>query len=198
MFTQSGQVFLPIEQAGSAHALSTLVVRTKVDPLKFVDEIRRQVYRLNPNQPVSRIATLESQVADFTAEPRFAMLLLIAFAAIALVLGTVGIYGVTSHWVAQRTNEIGIRMAMGADEGHVLSMVLGQSLMLAIAGVTVGLAGALALTRFLEGMIYGLTTTDPATFFAVALILGFASVAAAFIPARRATRMDLTKALRCE
>jgi ABC-type antimicrobial peptide transport system permease subunit len=103
------------------------VVRTRFDPLKFADEIRRKVWQLNPNQP-TKISTLEAQVADFTAEPRFSMLLLSAFAAIALVLATVGIYSVTSQWVLQRTNEIGIRMAMGANAADVLHMVLRQSL----------------------------------------------------------------------
>ena len=189
----SPQVFIP-----TASRVGTIVVRTRFDPLKFADEIRRQAWQLNPNQPISKISTMEAQVADFTAEPRFLMMLLSAFAAIALILGTVGIYGVTSHWVVKRTNEIGIRMALGADAVDVLRMVLRQSLVLAIAGITVGLAGAFALTRLMTGMIYGLIPTDPATFATVPLLLGAASVAAAFIPARRAIRVDVIKALRCE
>jgi putative ABC transport system permease protein len=200
MFIDSGQIFFSAAQRGGPLTLVSpiLTIRTNIDALHLVDAVRREVWKLDPNQPISRVATLESVVSDVSAEPRFYMALLTAFAATAFVLGMVGIYGVTSYWVAQRTHEIGVRLALGAQGSDVLRMVVGQSMALTAAGLTIGLAGSLALTRFLSGMIYGLTATDPTTFVSTCVLLGAASLGAAYIPARRATRVDPLAALRHE
>jgi putative ABC transport system permease protein len=137
-------------------------------------------------------------VSSSIAGRRFSMLLLGIFAALALVLAGVGIYGVISYAVAQRTHEIGIRMALGARPGDVLRVVVAQSMMPVLAGVGIGLAAALALTRLMANMLYGVKASDPGTFCAVALILSAVALAASIIPARRATRIDPTIALRHE
>jgi putative ABC transport system permease protein len=172
------------------------VLRTRIDPLSLVVDVPREVWKLDPDQPISRIQTMEDIVREFGAEPRFYMALLTAFAAIALTLGIVGIYGVTTYWVAQRSHEIGIRLALGARIGDVHLLVVGQGAALTVAGLVIGLAGSLATTRLLSGMIYGLTTTDSITMACTCALLGTAATAAAFIPARRAARLDPLAALR--
>ncbi len=199
MFTDSGEIFFSAAQPRRRYLVSpTLVIRTRIDPLSLADAVRREVWKLDPNQPVTKMATMESIVSDFTAEPRFYMALLTAFAAIALVLGIVGIFGVTSYWVTQRTHEIGVRLALGAQSGDVLRLVMKQGMLLTGAGLAIGLAGSLVMTRYLSGMIYGLKVTDPTTFVSTCVLLGAASLAAAYIPARRATRVDPLVALRHE
>lgn len=199
MFSDRGQIFFSAAQPSSRRLGSpTLAIRTRIDPLNLVDAVRREVWKLDPDQPVTKVATLESIVSDFSAEPRFYMVLLSTFAAIALALGMVGIYGVTSYWVAQRTHELGVRLALGAQRSDVLRLVVKQSLGLIVAGLAIGLAGSLAMTRFLSGMIYGLKTTDSATFVGTCVLLGAASLGAAHIPARRAAQADPLAALRHE
>jgi putative ABC transport system permease protein len=166
--------------------------------LSLVEAVRREVWKLDKNQPVSNVAAMESLVSAFTAEPRFYMYLLSTFAALALTLGAIGIYGVMSYWVAQRTHEIGVRMALGAQSKDVLRMVLRQSVVMTAVGLALGIGGALALTRFLTGMIYGLTAKDPAAFASVSALLAIVAVAASCIPARRATKVDPMIALRYE
>jgi len=148
--------------------------------------------------PVSQVQTMEEVVAQSTAAPRFYLLLLSAFAVVAVVLAAVGIYGVMSYSVSRRTNEIGIRMALGAKPRDVGRLIVGQGMAVAVGGAVVGLVGALGLTRLMSSLLYGVGASDPATFLVVSLLLGAVALAASYIPARRATRIDPLTALRCE
>lgn len=141
---------------------------------------------------------MEQLVYQATTESRFYVALLSAFAAIAAALAAVGIYGVMSYSVSQRTNEMGIRIALGAERGGILRLVVGQGLRVAAAGAGVGVVGALLLTRLMSGLLYGVGATDPGTFIAVTLLLCAVAIVACYIPARRATRIDPLKALRSE
>jgi putative ABC transport system permease protein len=169
---------------------STLVLRTTGDPLALAGPLRHAVSSFDADLPLSDVQTLETIVDQALSPARFGMLLIALFAGLALVLASVGVYGVISYSVAQRTHEIGIRMAIGADRGDVLRMVLWQSLALALIGVGVGLACAAGLTRFLAGQLYGVSATDPAIFAAVACLLTFIALVASWVPARRATGVD--------
>jgi putative ABC transport system permease protein len=174
------------------------LVRTKVPPEQLVEAIRRQVYQADPRQSIGHIATMDQLLGDAVAEPRLNAVVLASFAVIALVLACVGIYGVVSYMVKQRTHEIGIRMALGAQKSDVLGMFMRQGLKLTLAGVGVGISGALALTRFLTSLLYGVRTTDPITFIAVSLILLGVALLACYVPARRAANVDPMVALRYE
>lgn len=189
------EVYLPSPQAPVGEA--TLVVRTASgDPARLAMPLRGAVSSFDPELPISNIATLQEIVDQALAPARFAMLLLVLFAGLALILASVGVYGVISYSVAQRTHEIGIRMAMGADRGDVLRMVLRQSLVIALIGVAVGLACAAGLTRFLAGQLYGVSATDPVIFLAVAALLTAVAAVASWVPARRATGVDPLMAMR--
>ncbi len=180
------------------YASMWLVVRTEGDPASLGPAAVREIQAVDREQPVSDVRTMEGWLAESTARTRFGTLLLGAFACAALVLAAVGIYGVLSYSVAQRRNEIGVRMALGAQARDVLRLVVGQGMRLVLVGVALGLAGALALTRLMSGLLYGVEATDPATFAANALLLAAVSLAACYIPARRATRVDPATALRRE
>ncbi len=178
--------------------LMSMAVRTSQDPRSLAATIQKQVQALDPDQPIYRVATMEELVADSLARRRLSMLLLALFAGTALVLAAVGIYGVMAYSVEQRAHEIGIRMALGAERWHVLRLVLGQSLALTTAGVALGLAGSLALTRLLRTLLFNVQAHDLATFAAVAAGLSLVALAASYIPARRASRVDPMVALRYE
>ena len=177
---------------------SYFVVRAGTDPLAIVPAMRRAVAEAGNEQPVYSVRSMSEIVSASIAGRRFSMLLLGIFAALALVLAAVGIYGVISYAVAQRTHEIGIRMALGARPGDVLRVVVAQSMAPVLAGVGIGLAAAFGLTRLMANLLYGVKASDPATFGAVALVLAAVALAASIIPARRATRIDPTTALRHE
>jgi putative ABC transport system permease protein len=177
---------------------SYFVVRAGADPLAIAPAMRRAVAEAGNRQPVYSVRSMDEIVSASIAGRRFSMLLLGVFAALALVLAAVGIYGVISCTVAQRTHEIGIRMALGARPGGVLRAVVAQSMTPVLAGVGIGLAASFGLTRLMAGMLYGVQASDPATFCAVALFLSAVALAASIIPARRATRIDPTMALRHE
>jgi putative ABC transport system permease protein len=176
----------------------SLSVRTSGDPLQLAPAIRQQVLATDPNQPVYNVRTMEQVISESIAARRFAMLLLTIFAGVALLLASVGIYGVMSYSVTQRTHEIGIRMALGASALDVLKMVVGQGMLLVLIGVGCGLVGALGVTRVMSSMLFGVSTTDPLTFGGISLLLAIVAFLACYIPARRATRVDPMTALRYE
>jgi putative ABC transport system permease protein len=179
-------------------AYLTLVARSTGDPASLVPAIESEVRSLDSNVAVSQVQTMDQVVADSTAQPRFYLLLLATFAAVALVLAAVGIYGVMSYSVSRRTHEIGIRMALGAERRDVLRLVVGQGMLLALAGAAVGLLGALGLTRLMASLLYGVQPYDPATFLVVSIVLCLVALAANYVPARRATKIDPMVALRYE
>jgi len=197
------QVYLPYEQLPDQIMPSvamgmTVMVRTTVDPQSLVSAVRRRVLERDRDQPVFGIETMEQIVSESVAGRRFSMLLLGVFAALALMLASVGIYGVISYTATQRTHEIGIRMALGAKRVDVLRLVVGQGLRLALIGIGAGLAAALGLTRLMSSMLYGVRPTDLVTFAAVSLLLAGVAVLASYVPARRAMRVDPIIALRYE
>jgi putative ABC transport system permease protein len=175
-----------------------LVVKTDVEPASLAAAVRKAVWELDKDQPVSDVRTMEEVLSGSIARQRFSTLLLGIFAALALALAAVGIYGVMSYAVAQRTREIGIRMALGAQAGSVLRLMIGQGLKLASAGVVLGLAGALLLTRLMSSMLFGVSATDPLTLVTISLVLVGVALLASYIPARRAARVDPLVALRYE
>ena len=191
------QMYLSYRQAGFFEPRD-LVVKTDVDPSSLAATVRKAVWEIDKDQPVSNIQTMEEILADSIARQRFSMLLLAIFAAVALVLAGVGIYGVMSYSVAQRTHEIGIRMALGAETGAVLKLAVGYGMKLVIAGIVIGLIAAFALTRVMATLLFGVTATDPTTFTLISLLLVAVAALASYIPARRATRVNPIIALRYE
>ena len=173
-------------------------LRTQVDPAAITASVREAIHAIDADLPVANLAPLSTLVDNSLTEPRFSMLLLAAFATLALVLATVGMYGVISYSVAQRTQEIGIRMALGAARQDVLKMVLSQGVRLAGLGIAIGVVAALAVTRLMVSFLYGVPATDPLTFTAVALLLLGVALLACYVPARRAMRVDPLVALRYE
>jgi len=174
------------------------VIKTRVEPLSLTAAVQREVLGVDREHPAANVRSLEQVVGDSTARQNFNMLLLGVFAALAVALSAVGIYGVMSCSVSQRQHEIGIRMALGARRGGILNMVVAQGMLLALAGVGLGLAGAFGLTRLLATLLFGVRPADPATFAAVAALLAAVALAACYLPARRATRVDPLVALRYE
>jgi predicted permease len=175
-----------------------LVVRTASDPLAIVAAVRDVVHKVDSNLPLTRVMTMDGMLSDSVSPRRFSVTLVGIFAALALLLAAVGIYGVMSYTVSQRTQEIGVRMALGAQVGHVRGMILGQTLKLTLLGVGIGLAGSFVVARFLASLLFGVGTYDPVTFLGVALLLIAVALAASYIPARRAMRVDPIVALRFE
>jgi putative ABC transport system permease protein len=176
----------------------SFVIRPSGDMKSVIPSLRRVVTEMDTNRPVGDFRTMEQVLGEQIQESRYYTLLLGIFAGVATALAIVGIYGVMAYSVAQRTREIGIRMALGAGRGDVLKLVLGRSLLLIGAGLVVGLGGSLALTRFIASQLWGITATDPATFVTVSLLLVLVALMATFVPARRATRVDPMVALRYE
>jgi putative ABC transport system permease protein len=191
------QAYFPLTQLSFARTMY-LAVRTNLEPASVTSAIRQQVLAVDKNMPIYEVSTMDQLLSDSVVQPRLNLTLLAAFATIALVLAAVGIYGVMAYTVTQRTHEIGIRMAMGAQSEDVLKQVLREGARLAAIGLAVGLLGSLAATRLIRTLLFGVETTDPLTFVAVAVILLGVSLAACYIPARRATRVDPLVALRYE
>jgi putative ABC transport system permease protein len=192
------EIFEPKFREGSRWDARTLVIRTSLDPLRMVSDIENEVQIADPDQPFSRVRTMEDVISDSVLTERFSEVLLAIFAAIGLVLASVGIYGVVSYLVAQRTHEIGLRMALGASQGLVLRIVVGQGLKLALVGVLAGAVGAFALARVMSSVLFGVSSTDPITFVAVGALLAAVAFCGSYLPARRATRVDPMIALRYE
>jgi putative ABC transport system permease protein len=179
-------------------APNALVVRTKVEPMSLATALGNAVWAVDKDQPVSNIDTMENIVAGAVARQRFSTMLLGIFAAVALLLAAVGIYGVMSYSVAQRTREIGIRMALGAQRGDVLKMTIKQGLKLVAMGVAIGLIAAFILTRVMASLLFGVSATDPVTFVSISLVLMSVAMLASYIPALRATKVDPMVALRAQ
>jgi putative ABC transport system permease protein len=194
----AAEMYLPYREANAVLPVFVLsmVVRTTGDPRAAVPALRQVVHAIDANQPLVKIRTMEENVSASVSAPRFRTILLAIFALSALALSGVGLYGVIAYSVAERSQEIGIRMALGAHGGDVLRMVLGRGLRLALAGAELGVVGALAATRLLESFLYGLTPLDPWTYAGVTAVLALVALLASWIPARRAVRVDPVVALR--
>jgi len=190
------QLYVPLRQWPIGWM--SLVVKTSVPPATLTQAARNAVYSIDPNLPVSNVSTLDAIVSRSISQPRFYMLMIGVFAALALTLAAIGIFGVLSYAVSQRTREIGIRMALGAQERDVVGLVVRQAMILAASGLAAGTAAALLLSQTMTKMLFSIGPTDPATFAAVAAILAAVAVLASYVPARRATRVDPIIALRAE
>jgi len=175
-----------------------LVVRSASDASGLASAIRGAVWAVDPNQPVTKVRTMEQVLADTMVVQRFTTWLLAGFAGIALALAAAGIFGVISYSVSQRIHEIGIRLALGADRRDVMKLVVGQGMVPALAGLGIGIAGAIGLTRLMTSLVFQVSVTDPITFSAVASLLLLVAMAACYLPARRAAKVDPIEALRCE
>ncbi len=190
------EVYVPLQQYPQNDM--NLVVKSAVNPSALISEIRGAVASIDKGQPIFAISTMKQLVSDSSGERRITLVLLGAFSGLALVLAAIGIYGVLSYSVAQRTHEIGIRMALGARKGDVLRVVLGEGMILVAVGVGIGVVAGLGLTRLMASLLYGVKPTDPLTFTAVSLILAGVALLACYIPARRAASVDPMEALRYE
>src|SRR5215813_902696 len=193
-YTNFNQTLLP----SLSRLTINLLTRTEAEPLNLASAVRGKIAALNKDQAVFNVRTMEQIVAQSVAARRFSMLLLTVFALVALALASLGIYGLMSYAVAQRTREIGVRMALGAQSGDVVKLVVGQGMKLALIGVTIGLIASLVLTRTMKTLLFGISATDPMTFAAIALLLTFVALLACFVPARRATTIDPLTTLRQE
>ncbi|HEV2617268.1 MAG TPA: ABC transporter permease [Candidatus Acidoferrales bacterium] len=192
------EFYAAYEQLNKPGGAIWLVVRTKAEPLALVSAIQERIWSLDNSQPVENVSSMDQLVAHANAAPRFQTLLLGIFGGLGLLLAVVGIYGVISYSVSQRTHEIGIRMALGAEPRQVLRLVLMQGLKLAAAGVAIGIVASLALMRLMASLLFGVSATDPITFAGVAIVLTIVALAACYVPARRAMRVDPMVALRYE
>ena len=188
------QIYVPHAQDSQWNFMG-LVIRTAGDPAAFATTLRREVQALDKDQPIYNVRTMDDVVANSLGTRRVSMQLFAVFAIAALLLAAIGIYGVMAYSVTQRTQEIGIRMALGAQKSDVLALVIRQGMTLTVIGVVVGLAGAFALTRVIANLLFGVAATDPLTFVAIPLLLLFVALVACYLPARRAARLDPTIAL---
>jgi predicted permease len=190
------QIYLPMRQWPVS--FMTVVLKTAVPPTSLADAVRAEVYAVDANLPVSNVSTLDAIVATSISQQRFYMLLLTIFASVALVLAAIGIFGVLSYAVSQRMREIGIRMALGASGRTLVSLIVGQALVLVVSGVLAGTIAALFVSQTMTKMLFGISAADPVTFAGVAAILVGVALFASYLPARRATRVDPIVALRAE
>jgi putative ABC transport system permease protein len=193
---QKAEVYLPHQQGPSPFMM--LVVRTHGDPAAVIPSIREQIAALDPDQAAFAFQTMDSLVADAGARRRFQTALVTAFALLALLLASIGVYGVMSHMVTERSREIGVRLALGARSEDIVRMVLRNGIRLAVPGVAVGLAGAAALSGVLANFTFGVSSLDPAIYLGVAALLSLVAMFAAYVPGRSAARLDPLVVLREE
>jgi len=175
-----------------------VVIRSSLDMASVAASVRHTVYAIDKNLPVTDVEPLTDPLGQSISQERFRTFLLGSFSAIALLLATIGVFGVVSYLASQRTHEIGIRMALGAQPGQVLRLVLGQADRLTVTGLTIGITGAFLLTRLMKGLLYGVSATDPLTFISTAMVLAVVALAACYVPARRAAKIEPIEALRYE
>ena len=186
-------LYLPVAQAPFRRM--SYILRTAADPEALMATAQREIRAMDPTVPVSQVSTMERILSASVARERFSMILLVLFAGVALLLASVGIYGVISYAVSQRTAELGVRIALGAEPGDVLRLVLADGVRLAVGGVALGLVGAALLSRVMASQLHGVSATDPVTYVGVAVVLTLVALVAAYIPARRTVRMDPVAAL---
>jgi putative ABC transport system permease protein len=191
-------MYVPMEQAPNLENGPTLVVRSALDPGVAAAAMRESVASLDRAIPVDRIETMDQMVSGSVAQPRFRTLILAGFSILAMAMASLGVYGVMNYLVAQRTREFGIRLSVGAAPADVLRLVLGRAAWLIGAGTCLGVAGALMLVRSIDKLLFETAPLDPLTFAVVPVVLAAAALAASYLPARRATRVDPARALRCE
>jgi ABC-type antimicrobial peptide transport system permease subunit len=192
--TPKPEMYVPYTQQNSDDI--ALIVRARTDPLALVAPVRAAVREAAHGTPVAEVVTLEQLIAASVAQRRFTMALLVTFALLALVLASVGIYGVLSYAVAERSREIGIRRALGAQEAQVVRMVVGEGMRLTAVGLTSGIVAGFLATRAMRGLLYGIGASDPITFVGVTLLVTAVAFTASYLPARRAAHVDPTDALR--
>jgi putative ABC transport system permease protein len=192
------EIYFALSQMAARYRRMNLIVRTEGDPKALLGLIQQRIAEVDKDQPIYQIQTMEELVAESVGTRRFAMWLLVLFAGLALTLATIGIYGVTSYGVSQRKHEIGIRMALGAGRREVLRLILMQGMTTVFVGLAVGAVGALALTRLMSSLLFGVSSTDPLTFVAIGLLLSGVALLACLLPARRALKVDPMIALRYE
>ncbi len=193
------EMYLPYQQYNSQwHAPYMLAIRVSGDPLSMVASVSREIHEVDPDLPISVIATMSRLIGEGTDQRRVGMILLATFAGIALLLAALGIYGALAYFVAQRTREIGVRLALGARQRDVLMMVMRQGMKLTLFGIAIGLIGGLGLARLMKSLLFGVSASDPLTFVGVAALLASVATMACYIPARRATKVDPMIALRAE
>lgn len=194
----STELYIPYRQSDRIRPVlsMSLIVRTGSDPMALAQSVQRVVHDIDPNQPVTKIRTMDENIANSIAEPRFRTLLLSIFAAIALVLAAIGIFSVMAYSVAQRTREIGVRVAMGASRAQIFRLILGYAIRLTVIGIVLGMSAALLLTRYVSTLLFQVSSYDPITLAGMAMVIMLVSISACYIPARRATHVDPVTALR--
>jgi len=194
------EMYLPYQQIKDQpwFAPRDLVLRTSVDPLTVLSAVRSEIRAVDPDQPVSNVRTMDEVLGEETASRRLGMTLLAIFAALALLLCSLGIYGVLAYFVVQHTPEIGVRLALGAQRRDILALVLKKGMGLSLVGVVIGLGAALALTRLMTSLLFGVSAADPLTYAGITLLLSLVALCACYLPARRATKVDPLVALTYE
>jgi len=189
-------IYWPLDR--ESYQFMTLIVRSAIDPMQLVPSVQREIRAMDSDQPIADVRTLDAVVAKSIARPRFDTMLLGIFAGVALVLASVGLYGVMNYSATQRTQEIGIRMALGAKPGDILRLVVGHGMKLTVAGIVIGVIASLALTRVMSNLLFGITATDPITFAGISVVLLAVAILASYLPALRATRVDPITVLRAQ
>jgi putative ABC transport system permease protein len=194
------EMYFPYQQVSSYPWFGPrdLVIRTKGDPIRLVPAIREIVRRADPDQPVSNVATMDELLTNETGSRRLGMILLSAYAGLALLLASLGIYGVLSYLVTQQTSELGVRMVLGATRGDVFALVLKKGMTWTLMGLTIGTGAALGLTRLMSSLLFGVRSADFLTYISIGLLMVIVSLAACYVPARRAARVDPMVAINSE